>query len=147
MTSQKGAQLRWGSNETLPRASSPSMQPGGQTLQATPPGWPARARALRCWVPIDLMHWRHVSITTTPCWGSRLVALRAHVLLAERIGAHPLSQCAHPASSAVRHAVVCPLSACLAMVHVACLVWPPTPRGRSSVTSYAYGLCIEIIYK
>ena len=42
MTSQKGAQLRWGSNETLPRASSPSMQPGGQTLQATPPGWPAR---------------------------------------------------------------------------------------------------------
>ena len=47
MTSQKGAQLRWGSNETLPRASSPSMQPGGQTLQATPPGWPARARALR----------------------------------------------------------------------------------------------------
>ena len=44
MTSQKGAQLRWGSNETLPRASSPSMQPGGQTLQATPPGWPARAR-------------------------------------------------------------------------------------------------------
>ena len=45
---------------------------------------------------IDLMHWRHVSITTTPCWGSRLVALRAHVLLAERIGAHPLSQCAHP---------------------------------------------------
>ena len=45
---------------------------------------------------IDLMHWRHVSITTTPCWGSRLLALRAHVLLAERIGAHPLSQCAHP---------------------------------------------------
>ena len=29
MTSQKGAQLRWGSNKTLPRASSPSMQPGG----------------------------------------------------------------------------------------------------------------------
>ena len=45
---------------------------------------------------IDLMHWRHASITRTPCWGSRLVALRAHVLLAERIGAHPLSQCAHP---------------------------------------------------
>ena len=46
MTSQKGAHVRWGSNEALPRASSPSMQPGGQTLQATPPGWPARARAL-----------------------------------------------------------------------------------------------------
>ena len=32
MTSQKGAHLRWGSNEALPRASSPSMQPGGQPL-------------------------------------------------------------------------------------------------------------------
>ena len=42
-----------------------------------------------------------------------------------------------------RHAGVCPLSACLAMVHVACLVWPPTPRGRPSVTSYAYGLIGE----
>ena len=31
------------------------------------------------------MHWRHVSITTTPCWGSRLVALRAHVLLAAQL--------------------------------------------------------------
>ena len=45
---------------------------------------------------IDLMHWRHVSITTMPCWGSRLVALRARVVLAERIGAQPLSQCAGP---------------------------------------------------
>ena len=36
---------------------------------------------------IDLMHWRHVSITTTPCWGSRLVVLRARVVLAERVGA------------------------------------------------------------
>ena len=42
------------------------------------------------------MHWRHVSITTTPCWGSRLVALRARVVLAERIGAQPLSQCEGP---------------------------------------------------
>ena len=42
------------------------------------------------------MHWRHVSITTTPCWGSRLVALRARVVLEERIGALPLSQCAGP---------------------------------------------------
>ena len=47
--------------------------------------------------PIDLMHWRHVSITTTPCWGSRLVALRARVVLAERILALSLcSQCAGP---------------------------------------------------
>ena len=45
---------------------------------------------------IDLLHWRHVSITTTPCWGSRLVMLRARVVLAERIGAQPLSQCAGP---------------------------------------------------
>ena len=45
---------------------------------------------------IDLMHWRHISITTTPCWGSRLVALRARVVLAEHIGAQPLSQCAGP---------------------------------------------------
>ena len=42
------------------------------------------------------MHWRQVSITTTPCCGSRLVALRARVVLAERIGAQPLSQCAGP---------------------------------------------------
>ena len=45
---------------------------------------------------IDLMHWCHVSITTTACWGSRLVALRARVVLAERIGAQPLNQCAGP---------------------------------------------------
>ena len=62
MTSQKGAQLRWGSNKTLPRASSPSMQPGGQTLQATPPGWPTRARALRGWVPM-----RTASTTRARC--------------------------------------------------------------------------------
>ena len=47
---------------------------------------------------IDLMHWRHVSITTTQCWGSRHVALqlRARVVLAEHIGAQPLSQCTGP---------------------------------------------------
>ena len=33
---------------------------------------------------IDLMHWCHISITTTPCWGSRLVALRARAVLEER---------------------------------------------------------------
>ena len=42
------------------------------------------------------MHWRHVSITMTPFWGSRLVALRARIVLAERIGTQPLSQCAGP---------------------------------------------------
>ena len=35
-------------------------------------------------IHIDLMHWRHVSITTTPCWGSRLVALHARAVLEER---------------------------------------------------------------
>ena len=58
MTSQKGAHLRWGSNEALPRASLPSMQPWGQPLHATPPGWPAQARALRGWVPMNA-HCQH----------------------------------------------------------------------------------------
>ena len=84
------------------------------------------------------MHWRHVSITTTPCWGSRLVALRAHVLLAERIGAHPLSQCAHPGQLGGEACRGLP-SECM-LGDGFCLVWPPTPRGRPSVTSYAYGL-------
>ena len=35
MTSQKGAPARWGSNEALPRAPSPSMQPAGQPLACT----------------------------------------------------------------------------------------------------------------
>ena len=39
---------------------------------------------------------RHVSITTTPCWGSRLVALHARVVLEERWRSQPLSQCAGP---------------------------------------------------
>ena len=47
MTSQKGAQPRWGSNVALPRAPSPSMQPEGQPLHAIPPGWPGPAHWLR----------------------------------------------------------------------------------------------------
>ena len=43
-----------------------------------------------------VMRWSHISMTTTPCWGSRLVAVRARVVLAERIGAQPLNQCAGP---------------------------------------------------
>ena len=47
MTSQKGAPACWGSNEALPRAPSPSMQPEGQPLHAIPPGRPGRpGRAL-----------------------------------------------------------------------------------------------------
>ena len=51
MTSQKGAPTCWGSNEALPRAPSPSMQPGGQPLHAIPPGWPGPAHWLRGWAP------------------------------------------------------------------------------------------------
>ena len=56
MTSQKGAPVRWGSNEALPRALSPSMQPEGQPLHAIPPGWPGPAHWLRGWV-IGLSQW------------------------------------------------------------------------------------------
>ena len=52
MTSQKGAPARWGSNEALPRALSPSMQPEGQPLHAIPPGWPGPAHWLRGWAPM-----------------------------------------------------------------------------------------------
>ena len=79
---------------------------------------------------IDLMHWRHVSITTTPCWGSRLVALRARVVLEERVGALSLSVSARPrASPAVWHAGVGPLAACLAMAHVTVPRLTPNTRG------------------
>ena len=46
------------------------MQPGRQTLQATPPGWPARARALRGWVPM-----RTASTTRARCGDTRLASL------------------------------------------------------------------------
>ena len=49
MTSQKGAPACWGSNEALPRAPSPSMQPDGQPLHAIPPGWLGPAHWLRGW--------------------------------------------------------------------------------------------------
>ena len=51
MTSQKGAPACWGSNEALPRAPSPCMQPKGQPLHAIPPGWPGPAHWLRGWAP------------------------------------------------------------------------------------------------
>ena len=40
------APVRWGANEALPRAPSPSMQPAGQPLHAIPPAGLARAHAL-----------------------------------------------------------------------------------------------------
>ena len=52
MTSQKGAPVCWGSNEALPRAPSPSMQPAGQPLHAIPPGRPRPAHWLRGWAPM-----------------------------------------------------------------------------------------------
>ena len=63
MTSQKGAHLRWGQTRHCQKcASSPSMQPGGKPLHASPPGWPARARALKGWVPM-----RTASTTRVRC--------------------------------------------------------------------------------
>ena len=47
-------------------------------------------------ISIDLMHWRHISITTTPCWGSRFVTLRARAVLEERWLWLALSRCAGP---------------------------------------------------
>ena len=52
MTSQKGAPTCWGSNEALPRAQIPSMQPEGQPLHAIPRGWPGPAHWLRGWAPM-----------------------------------------------------------------------------------------------
>ena len=84
--------------------------------------------------PIDLMHWRHISITTMPCWGSRLVALRARAVLEECW----LSVCARArAGPAIWHAGVGPLAACLAMAHMTVPRLTPNMRGRPSVTSYA----------
>ena len=86
---------------------------------------------------VDLMHWRHVSITTTPCWGSRLVALRARVVLEEHWRFQPLSQCAGPGRTGSMACRVGPLAACLAMAHVTVPRLTPNTRGRPSVTSYA----------
>ena len=49
MTSQKGAPVCWGSNETLPCALPSSMQPAGQLLHAIPPGRAGPAHWLRGW--------------------------------------------------------------------------------------------------
>ena len=65
------------------------------------------------------------------------VKLRARVVLAERIGAQPLSQCAGQGQSGgIWHAEVGPLAACLAMVHVAVPHLTPNAAGRPSVMSY-----------
>ena len=79
------------------------------------------------------MHWRHVSMTMTPCWGSRLVVLRARVVLAEHVGAQPLSQCAGPGGPgpARRYG----MQGLALWLHAwrwrkwQCLVWPPTCGG------------------
>ena len=76
------------------------------------------------------MHWRHVSITTTPCWGSRLVALRAHVVLAERISPS-VSARPGPARPARRYG----MQGLACWLHAwrwptwQCFVWPPTHVG------------------
>ena len=79
---------------------------------------------------IDLMHWRHVSTTTTPCWGSRLVALRAHVVLAERISpsVSALPGPARPARRYDMQGLACWLHA-WRWPTWQCFVWPPTHVG------------------
>ena len=73
------------------------------------------------------MHWRHVSITTTPCWGSRLVALRARAMLGERWR----SQSVCEPGPARRYG----MQGLARWLHAwqwrtwQCLVWPPTCGG------------------
>ena len=79
---------------------------------------------------IDLMHWRHVSITTTPCWGSRLVALRARVVLAGVLALSG-SQSVRGPRPARRYG----MQGLARWLHAwrwrmwQCLVWPPTCGG------------------
>ena len=69
--------------------------------------------------------------------------LRARVVLAERVGAQPLSQCAGPGQHG---GMACRgLAACMAMAHVAVPRLTPNTRGRPSVTSYAYGLLVSYL--
>ena len=76
------------------------------------------------------MHWRHVYITTTPCWGSRLVALRARVVLEERWRSQPLSQCAGPGRPGGMACRGWPIGCMLWRWRTwQCLVWPPTRGG------------------
>ena len=94
-------------------------------------------------VRIDLMHWRHVSITTTPCWGSRLVALRACCAGRARWRSQPLSQYAGPGQPG----------------SMACRVWPAGcmlgdgARGSASFDPQRAGapfcdvICIRSIHK
>ena len=72
--------------------------------------------------------------------------MRARVVLAERIDAQPLSQCAGPAQLGGK-CRGCPLAACLAMEHVAVSRLTPSidPQIRAIVTSYAYGLLANIV--
>ena len=64
---------------------------------------------------IDLMHWRHVSITTTPCWGQDLA-----LSVSARARAGP----------AVWNAGVGLLAACLAMAHMTVPRLTPNMWGR-----------------
>ena len=86
------------------------------------------------------MHWRHVSITTTPCWGSRLVALRT--CCAGRARWRSASQSVHGPGPVQRYG----MPGLARWLHAwrwrtwQCPRLTPNTRGRPSVTSYAYGL-------
>ena len=90
-------------------------------------------------VRIDLMHWRHISITTMPCWGSRLVKCYAHMLCWQSALALSLSVSARARASLAVWTMqgIGPLAACLAMAHVAVPRLTPNARGRPSVTLYS----------
>ena len=105
---------------------------------------------------IDLMHWRHVSITTTPCWGSRLVALRAHVVLEERWRSQ--SQWVRGPGPARRYHGRYGMQGLARWLHAwrwhtwQCLVWPPTcggallwHRDMHRVYSAPYTCCLHTI--
>ena len=74
------------------------------------------------------MHWHQVSITTTPCWGSRLVALRARAVLEERNLALSVSARAWPARRYGMQWLARWLHAWRWRTWQ-CLVWPPTREG------------------
>ena len=72
--------------------------------------------------------------------GSRLVALRTRVVLSERIGAQPLSQCAGPGQPGGMTCRGWPAGCMLDDGARGSASFDPQHTGRPSVTSYAYGL-------
>ena len=79
-------------------------------------------------------------MTTTPCWGSRLVGLRARVVLAERVGALSPSVSARPGRPGGMACRGWPSGCMLGNGARGSASFDPQHAGAPSVTSYAYGL-------